>query len=509
MEPGCDRAKLAGVGRMDTFDGHTMNPRILARRYELGRMLGAGGMAEVYEGHDRLLARQVAIKILLSQYAHDAGFLERFRREAQSAASLSHPNIVGVYDTGSDGDTWFIVMELVAGNTLRDLIHLHGPVHPARAAEICSEVAGALAIAHARGIVHRDVKPANVMLTTEGKVKVMDFGIARATAVPSITQTSAVVGTAQYIAPEQAQGREADARSDLYSLGCCLYEMVTGQVPFTGPTPIAIAYRHIQEDPTPPRAVNAGVPGSLERVCLKAMAKRPEDRYQTATELQQDLDRVRMGEPVTAALPRTSQQTTRVMGATGVGPADRPTTVLDRASVTPSRSFRLGAETAAPPLSRPRRGRAVLFTLATILLAVIVAFVVVRAVQVPEVPATTLPPISTEPAPPSTNDLSTTSGQPPTTGRTSTTAPKTTAPPTTEAPSTAPALVNVPDTVGMRPNRATDILHRAGLEVARQNSPVTNQRQAFRVIEQVPRSGQVPRGTTVTIVVGVPSNSNG
>jgi serine/threonine-protein kinase len=493
---------------MDTLDGQTRGPRILAGRYELGRLLGAGGMAEVYEGQDRLLARRVAIKILLAQYAHDPAFLERFRREAQSAASLSHPNIVGVFDTGSEGDTWFIVMELVAGNTLRDLIHLHGPVHPARAAEICSEVAGALAVAHARGIVHRDVKPGNVMLTTEGKVKVMDFGIARASAVPSITQTSAVVGTAQYIAPEQAQGLEADARSDLYSLGCCLYEMVTGQVPFNGPTPVAIAYRHIQEDPMPPRALNPSVPGSLERVCLKAMAKRPEDRYQTAAEMQRDLNRVRVGEPVTATMPRTSQQTTQAMGAAGLGPADRPTSVLDRATATPTRSFRYGAETAAPPAGKPRRGRAVLFALATILLALVVAVAVVRAVQVPEVPATTLPPVSTEPAPPSTNDLSTTSIEPQTTGQPSTTAPKTTAPATTEPPSTTAALVQVPDTRGLRLDRATDILHRAGLEVARQNVPVTNQRQAFRVIEQDPRGGQVARGTTVTIVVGVPT-SNG
>jgi serine/threonine-protein kinase len=323
--------------------------------------------------------------------------------------------------------------------------------------------------------------------------------------VPSITQTSAVVGTAQYIAPEQAQGLEADARSDLYALGCCLYEMVTGQVPFTGPTPVAIAYRHIQEDPMPPRALNASVPGSLERVCLKAMAKRPEDRYQTAAEMQRDLERVRVGEPVTA-IPAASQQATRAMGAVGAGTADRPTTVLDRASVTPTRSFRYGGETASPPGTRPRRGRAALFTLATILLGVIVAFVVVRAVQVPEVPATTLPPISTLPPPLSTNDLSTTSGPPSTSEPPSTTAPTTTEPPTTEPASTAPALVQVPDTRGLRPNKATDVLHRAGLEVARQDFPVTDPRQAFRVIEQVPRGGQVPRGTTVTIVVGVPAN---
>jgi eukaryotic-like serine/threonine-protein kinase len=487
---------------MDTFEGQTMGPRILAGRYEVGRLLGAGGMAEVYEGHDRLLARRMAIKILLAQYAHDPAFLERFRREAQAAASLSHPNIVSVFDTGSDGDTWFIVMELVAGNTLRDLIHLHGPVHPARAAEICSEVAGALAVAHARGIVHRDVKPGNVMLTTEGKVKVMDFGIARATAVPSITQTSAVVGTAQYIAPEQAQGLEADARSDLYSLGCCLYEMVTGQVPFSGPTPVAIAYRHIQEDPMSPRALNPSVPGSLERVCLKAMAKRPEDRYQTAAEMQRDLERVRLGEPVTAALPRASQEATRAMGAAGLG---ERTTVLDRASATPTRSFRYGSETAAPPAGRPRRGRAVLFTLATILLAVVVAFVVVRAVQVPDVPATTLPPISTDP-PLSPTTQGPSSSESPTTSPT--TEPPTTGAPTTEKPTTtATPLVQVPDVRGLRPNKATDILHRAGLEVARQNAPVTDQRQAFRVIDQAPRSGQVPKGTTVTIVVGVPTTN--
>src|SRR6266545_7104132 len=250
-------------------------PQVLLGRYEVGRMLGAGGMAEVYEGHDRLLARRVAIKVLLSQYAHDPAFLARFRREAQAAASLSHPNIVAVYDTGSQDDTWFIVMEYVAGRTLKDVIRTEGALYWARAAEIGGDVANALAAAHARGIVHRDVKPGNVMLTTDGKVKVMDFGIARASAVPSITQTAAVIGTAQYIAPEQAQGLEVDARTDVYALGCCLYEMLTGQVPFTGPTPVAIAYRHVREDPTPPRMLNPDVPESLELVTLKAMAKRP------------------------------------------------------------------------------------------------------------------------------------------------------------------------------------------------------------------------------------------
>jgi serine/threonine-protein kinase len=312
-----------------------------------------------------------------------------------------------------------------------------------------------------------------------------------------------VVGTAQYIAPEQAQGLEADARSDLYSLGCCLYEMVTGQVPFSGPTPVAIAYRHIQEDPMPPRALNPAVPGSLERVCLKAMAKGAENRYQTAVDLQRDLERVRLGEPVTAAMPRTSPHATRTMGAAGRGLGDRPTTVLDR-TVPPTRSSRYGAETAVPAVNRPRRGRAALFTLATVVLAMIVAMAVVRAVQVPEAPATTLPPISTEPPPPPTTASST--SESPTTGPPTTAAPTTKAP-TTAPPSTEPPLVQVPDTRGLRVNRATDQLRRLGFQVARQNFPVTDPRQEFRVIEQVPRSGQVPRGTTVTIIVGVPANN--
>src|SRR6266702_4358837 len=376
---------------MDTFEGQTMGPRILAGRYEVGRLLGAGGMAEVYEGHDRLLARRMAIKILLAQYAHDPAFLERFRREAQAAASLSHPNIVSVFDTGSEGDTWFIVMELVAGNTLRDLIHLHGPVHPARAAEICSEVAGALAVAHARGIVHRDVKPGNVMLTTEGKVKVMDFGIARATAVPSITQTSAVVGTAQYIAPEQAQGLEVDGRTDVYALGCCLYEMVTGQVPFSGPTPVAIAYRHVREEPTPPRALNPDVPPPLE--------------------------------------------TTQAIGAAGYGEA--ATSVLGAGgTVAGTRAARY-----AEDVPEQRRG-SLGWVLAAILALVVVglaAFFITRAVTSPSTsPGTTVTAPTTNPptSAPTTTEPTTT--EPTTTSRPKTTRPPTTQPPTTQPPTTQP-----------------------------------------------------------------------
>src|SRR5215208_1570004 len=271
-------------------------PQVLLGRYEVGRLLGAGGMAEVFEGRDRLLARRVAIKVPLSQYAHDPEFAQRFRREAQAAASLSHPGVVAVYDTGSEHGTHFIVMEYVDGRTLKDVIRAEAPLYPDRAAEICADVCSALAAAHARGLVHRDVKPANIMLMPDGRVKLMDLGIARAAVGETLTQTAAMLGTAQYLSPEQAQGQEVDFRGDLYSLGCCLYEMLTGTVPFRGATPVAIAYRHVREDPAPPRLLNPDIPASLEAVCLKAMAKRPENRYQTAAELRADLERVRAGQ---------------------------------------------------------------------------------------------------------------------------------------------------------------------------------------------------------------------
>jgi eukaryotic-like serine/threonine-protein kinase len=424
-------------------------PEVLLGRYELGRLLGAGGMAEVFEGHDRLLARRVAVKILLAQYAHDPAFLARFRREAQSAASLSHPNIVGVYDTGSEADTWFIVMEYVDGRTLKDIIRAEGALYWARAAEVAADVAGALAVAHARGIVHRDVKPGNVMLTTEGKVKVMDFGIARATAVPSITQTSAVVGTAQYIAPEQAQGLEVDARSDVYALGCCLYEMVTGQVPFTGPTPVAIAYRHVREDPTPPRALNPDVPVPLEQVCLKAMAKPPEDRYQTAVEMQRDLERVRVGEPVTVAGPLPSQQPTQAIGGAGGYGNEQATTVLGAGGGGTMAGGR--AARYAEGMPEERRG-SVGWVLAAILALLVVgfaAFLITRAVTSPNssgTPTTLTSPSTAPGTTPPTTQQDTTTSQQSTTSRSTTTRRQTT---TTEAPTTAtqpPTTATQPDT---------------------------------------------------------------
>ena len=406
-------------------------PQVLLDRYEVGPLLGAGGMAEVYEGRDRLLARRVAIKVLLSQYARDQSFLLRFKREAQAAASLSHPNVVGVYDTGSEDGTHFIVMEFVDGRTLKDVIRQEGPLYPDRAAEICADVCGALMAAHARGLIHRDIKPGNVMLTPDGKVKVMDFGIARATTSETITQTAAVIGTAQYISPEQAQGQTVDYRSDLYSLGCCLFEMLTGTVPFTGATPVAIAYRHVREDPTPPRMLNPDVPPPLEAICLKAMAKLPDNRYQTAAELRSDLERYRNGEPVLATPLLDSAATTQAIP--GRAAADQ--TAMLGGTVAGGRT----AYDYAQPDERRRTsvGWVVLSLLALVVVG-LVAFLITRAVTSPGTTTTTTEaPVTTAP----TTTAPTTTA--PTTTAPTTTAPTTTAP-TTTAPTTTPTTAPPP-----------------------------------------------------------------
>jgi tRNA A-37 threonylcarbamoyl transferase component Bud32 len=481
-------------------------PQVLLDRYEVGRLLGAGGMAEVFEGRDRLLARRVAIKVPLSQHARDPEFAQRFRREAQAAASLSHPGVVAVYDTGTEDGTHFIVMEYVDGRTLKEVIRAEAPLYPDRAAEICADVCSALAAAHARGLVHRDVKPANIMLMPDGRVKLMDLGIARVAASETATQTAAMLGTAQYLSPEQAQGQAVDYRSDLYSLGCCLYEMLTGTVPFRGATPVAIAYRHVREDPTPPRLLNPDVPPSLEAVCLKAMAKRPEDRYQTAAELRADLERARAGRRVAAgpaaagaatAAPATAVLPPLAGYPGGAGYPGDPTSALG-GPVTAGRA----ARHAGAPAGRRRWWLYVLVPLGVLALAVGVAFAVSQLVEgLPETESAPTLPTATRARVVETTVLQTSTSQLPTTSHLpTTTAPPTTAPTTTQPPS----QVQVPDLIGRRPRVARAQLERLGLQVNQQQIPVQDPGQANRVVLQNPPPGStVGPGSTVTIVIGV------
>jgi eukaryotic-like serine/threonine-protein kinase len=290
-------------------------PVMLGGRYRVENELGRGGMAKVYRGQDTVLGRTVAIKILAPQYAEDQGFVQRFRREAQAAARISNQTIVSVFDTGSDDGVHFIVMEYVEGRTLADYLTGGGRIMPDRAIDIGIDVARALEAAHAQGVIHRDIKPGNIMLDGQGDVKVTDFGIARVTATAeTVAQTAAVLGTASYLSPEQAQGQPVDVRSDIYSLGCVLFEMVTGRPPFPGDSPVTVASKHVLEQPTPPSQINHDVSPDLDAVILRALAKNPANRYQSATEMREDLERVKRGQPVEATpLLPTGVGTTQVI----------------------------------------------------------------------------------------------------------------------------------------------------------------------------------------------------
>jgi len=305
-------------------------PTVFNDRYELHRKLARGGMSDVYLARDLLLDRPVAVKVLFTEYARDAAFVERFRREAQAAANLNHPNIVAVYDWGAQYGTYFIVMEYVDGRPLSDIIRTEGPLHPHRAAEITADVASALGFAHRNGVVHRDVKPGNILITPSGQVKVADFGIAQASnagAGDNLTQAGSVMGTATYFSPEQAQGRAVDPRSDLYSLGCVLYEMLTSRTPFNGDSPVAVAYKHVQEEPVPPSRINPNVPVALEAIDMRLLAKEPAQRYPSAEDLRSDLRRYLEGQPVLASGGAAAAGVVIGAGAAGAMGADATTVV--------------------------------------------------------------------------------------------------------------------------------------------------------------------------------------
>lgn len=361
-------------------------PRVLSGRYEIGEPIGRGGMAEVYIGRDNRLGRTVAVKMLRSDLARDPSFHARFRREAQSAASLNHPAIVSVYDTGDEPSTGvdgaevaipFIVMEYVEGHTVRDLLKDGSALPLDEAVEITQGVLAALEYSHHAGIVHRDIKPANVMLTPTGAVKVMDFGIARAMADSSatMTQTQAVVGTAQYLSPEQARGEVVDTRSDLYSTGCLLYELLTGQPPFSGDSAVAVAYQHVSENPKPPSEVAGDIPEPLDRIVMKALAKDRDARYATAAEFRADLDAAITDGVVRApslAAAAAAAPATQVLGAAGTAPPD----------VFPSRG-----ETQAEPgdEEEPKRSKALIWVLAVVAVLAAVA-IAVLLINRPEPP---------------------------------------------------------------------------------------------------------------------------
>ncbi|MFE6490266.1 Stk1 family PASTA domain-containing Ser/Thr kinase [Streptomyces sp. NPDC057748] len=360
-------------------------PRRLGGRYELGSVLGRGGMAEVYLAHDTRLGRTVAVKTLRADLARDPSFQARFRREAQSAASLNHPAIVAVYDTGEDYvdgvSIPYIVMEYVDGSTLRELLHSGRKLLPERTLEMTVGILQALEYSHRAGIVHRDIKPANVMLTRTGQVKVMDFGIARAMGDSgmTMTQTAAVIGTAQYLSPEQAKGEQVDARSDLYSTGCLLYELLTVRPPFIGDSPVAVAYQHVREEPQKPSNFDPEITPEMDAIVLKALVKDPDYRYQSADEMRADIEACLDGQPVAA---------TAAMGVAGYGGYgnDQPTTALRAADQN-------GAPTSMlPPVNpddggygyddRPDRRRQKKSNTSTILLIVAGVLVLIGAVLI-------------------------------------------------------------------------------------------------------------------------------
>ncbi len=490
-------------------------PRLLSDRYELGETLGYGGMSEVHRGRDVRLDRDVAVKVLRADLARDPQFQHRFRREAQNAAALNHPAIVAVYDTGetvSDyGPLPYIVMEYVEGRTLRDIVKTEGPMDEQRAMETMADICAALDFSHRNGIIHRDVKPANVMINNAGAVKVMDFGIARALADgQGVTQTAAVVGTAQYLSPEQARGELVDARSDVYAAGCVLYELITGEPPFTGDSPVAVAYQHVREDPIPPSRQNPDVSAALDAVVLKAMSKNPANRYQSAAEMRTDLVRVLSGQRQLAPVIMTDADRDLMLDS-GPTVAIRP--------IRTTRANRRHAEPIGAPVDERRSGRG-LGILTTVVIIAIIGLLLLLFTDVfgggPKPIA--LPHVVGEPVPQAEQALTAAGFQterhpvestPQNLDRVVAMAPADQAVPGTTVRldvGAGPAEVEVPNLLGLDRVQAQASLQQVGLTLSPDQGTQVAQddKDIGRVLVQDPAAGgRLTKGKSVAITVGV------
>jgi serine/threonine-protein kinase len=485
-------------------------PRLLGGRYELDGVVGRGGMAEVYRARDIRLDRVVAVKTLREDLARDQTFQARFRREAQSAASLNNPSIVAVYDTGEDSagsaPVPYIVMEYVDGRTLRDLLRDDRRLLPERALEITDGVLRALDYSHRNGIVHRDIKPGNVMLTRAGQIKVMDFGIARAVsdAQATMTQTAQVIGTAQYLSPEQARGERVDARSDLYSTGCLLYELLTGRPPFLGDSPVAIAYQHVRENPVPPSRLDPEVPHWADAIVLRAMAKDPRDRYQSASDMRADIQRALSGVPV--AGPRT--------GVYGATQRMGPSTALAGPPTHAIPDYQYGEEEDYPP-ERRRRGRTIALWVIGALLVLAVVAGVGYAVLGGGSAGNAVPPVNGQPVAAAENAVKKAGLVPLVQLKADNNVPKgiviSTSPPNGD---TAPAgskvtlvvssgkqKVQVPDVTGKAAADATSTLQGKGFHVVTKTDKASTAAPNTVVKENPVANTVVPYGSTVTIYV--------
>ena len=425
-------------------------------RYALVRALGSGGMAKVYLAHDEVLGRDVALKMLRGAYAEDEEFVERFKREAQAAARLSHPNIVAVYDRGrSEDGSYYIAMEYVPGGTLKERIVRDGALAPGVSAGVAEQIADALSAAHEEGVIHRDIKPQNALVTRSGDVKVTDFGIARAAASPSVTATSVVLGTAAYMSPEQAQGKTVGPASDLYSLGVVVYEMLTGALPFEAENPVAVSLKHINEPAPSPREANPEVPEALDAITLRLLAKNPEDRYPSAAALADDLARLQSGLAPTVV----DAEKTKLMAAP-LPPLPQDRTRVAKTAVAPPRP--------ADPTER-RRGGGLLRLLAPLLVGVALLAGVAYAL---------------------TADW----------GSSSSTGTEQSVPAENNRPQAQ--TVQVPDVTGLGQDQAQETLRQNGLAVRTQPRESTFAEQGL-VLEQSPGAGeQAEEGSEITLVVG-------